>query len=55
MGVKATELLSRGIGGRVVAMRGDSVIDLDLEEALSMEKKIDDALIQTAKILSLYS
>jgi 6-phosphofructokinase 1 len=54
MGVRAMELLSQGIGGRVIAMKGDTVMDLDLEEALHMAKQVDDNLIQTGKILSLY-
>ncbi|MBR3837121.1 MAG: 6-phosphofructokinase [Clostridia bacterium] len=53
-GAKATELLAAGISGRVVAMRGESVIDLDIEEALSMTKTMDEGLIETGKILSLY-
>ncbi|MBR2615854.1 MAG: 6-phosphofructokinase [Clostridia bacterium] len=54
MGAKATELLAAGIGGRVIAMRGEAVIDLDIDEALSMKKEIGDDLIRTSKILSLY-
>jgi len=53
-GAKATQLLSQGISGRIVAMRGESVIDLDIEEALSMTKTMDEGLIETGKILSLY-
>ena len=54
MGAKATELLSRGVAGRIIAMKGDEVIDLDIEQALSMKKEISDDLIRTSKILSLY-
>lgn len=54
MGAKATELLAQGIAGRVVAMKGDSVVDLDMEEALEMKKEISEDLIRTSKILSLY-
>lgn len=53
-GAKATDLLSQGIAGRVVAMKGDDVVDYDFEEALKMKKTIDDDLIETSKILSLY-
>ena len=53
-GAKATELLSKGIVGRVVAMKGENVVDYDIEEALEMTKTIDDSLIETSKILSLY-
>jgi len=54
MGAKATELLANGIFGKVIAMKGDNVVDYDIEEALNMKKEIDDHLIQTGKILSLY-
>ena len=54
MGAKATQLLAQGISGRVVAMKGDSVVDFDIDEALEMKKEIDEHLIHTSKILSLY-
>ena len=54
MGEKAVELLSKGISGRIVAMKGENVVDFDIEEALEMEKHIDEQLIRTSKILSLY-
>lgn len=54
MGAKATELLSCGIYGRVVAMKGDHAVDYDMEEALEMKKLVSDDLIRTGKILSLY-
>lgn len=54
MGAKATELLSKGISGRVVAMHGETVTDYDIDEALSMKKEVGDDLILTGKILSLY-
>ena len=54
MCAKATELLAQGVFGRVIAMDGYGVIDLDFEEALDMKKSIDQNLINTSKILSLY-
>ena len=54
MGAKATDLLSQGISGRIIAMKGENVVDLDIEEALAATKTIDDDLIRTSKILSLY-
>ena len=54
MGAHATELLAQGKSGRIVAMQGEGVIDLDIEEALEMKKEIDERLITTGKILSLY-
>ncbi len=53
-GVKAAELLANGISGRIIAMKGEKVVDYDIEEALKMEKNIEDSLIETSKILSLY-
>ncbi len=54
LGEKAVALLKAGISGRIVAMKGESVVDYDIEEALEMEKHIDEQLIRTGKILSLY-
>ena len=54
MGAEAVSLLARGITGRIVAMKGENVVDLDIEEALGMTKSIDEGLIETSKILSLY-
>ena len=54
MCAKATELLAQGVSGRVIAMDGYGVIDLDIDEALDMKKDIDQHLINTSKILSLY-
>jgi len=41
MGYKAVTLLAAGFGARVVAMRGDKYIDLDIREALSLSKDFD--------------
>lgn len=54
MGAKAVSLLSKGVSGRVIAMKGENVVDLDIEEALGITKTIDEHLIETSKILSLY-
>lgn len=54
MGARATELLAEGVSGRVIAMKGESIVDFDIEEALSMKKDVDENLIRTGKILSLY-
>ena len=55
MGVHATELLKKGVFGRVVAMKGDSVVDYDIEEALAMKKVVSEELIYAGRILSLYN
>ena len=41
MGYRAVMLLASGRGGRIVAMHGDKVIDIDIYEALSMTKEFD--------------
>ena len=41
MGYKAVKLLATGFRTRVVAMRGDKYIDLDINEALSLTKDFD--------------
>ncbi len=41
MGHAAVKLLSQGIGNRVVAYRGNSIVDFDIYEALNMEKPFD--------------
>ena len=51
-GSRAVELLKEGIGGRAVGIQGTKVIDLDINEALSVEKVIDQDLYEMAEILS---
>ena len=41
MGYKAVMLLAEGNGGRIVAMNGDTVVDLDIREALATHKEFD--------------
>jgi len=41
MGYKAVSLLAAGCGSKIIAMRGDKYIDLDINEALSMTKEFD--------------
>lgn len=53
MGVKAVELLKEGITGRIVALRDNKVVDLEINEALEMKKEIDESLITVSKILAL--
>ena len=53
MGVKAVELLSNGIGNRVIAFRNNEICDFDILEGLNMKKTIDDTLYDKFKILTL--
>ena len=53
LGNKAVELLIEGKSGRVVGIKDNKVIDMDIDEALSMKKTFDDDLYEMAKILSI--
>lgn len=48
MGYYAVELLSQGIGNRVVGMQNSKIVDFDIQEALSMKKPFDDDLYHIA-------
>lgn len=52
MGCKAVELLLNGKSNRIVCMRDNKVIDVDIMEGLAMKKTISEDLIQLAKKLS---
>ena len=41
MGYRAVMLLASGRGGRIVAMNGDQLTDIDINEALNMKKEFD--------------
>ncbi len=53
MGVHAIELLQAGVYNRVVALKSDSIVDYDIEEALSMKKQLDPLMIGVAKVISI--
>lgn len=53
MGAKATELLSEGKFNQVVALKGNEVVGIEIEEALDMTKSIDEKMIELSKILSM--
>jgi 6-phosphofructokinase 1 len=53
MGNHAVELLSQGIGNRVVGIRGDVIVDYDILEGLNMKKAFDHDLYEISKIVSL--
>lgn len=52
MGYHAIELLSQGIGNRVVGLQKDKVVDFDIQEALNMKKEFPEDLYQTAHNIS---
>lgn len=53
MGHQAVELLSQGIGNRVVCFRGDKIIDKDIYEALAEQKEFDYNLYKIAHEISI--
>lgn len=53
MAVKATEVLAQGEANRIIALRGEQYVAIDIEEALQMKKYIDESMIETSKMLSL--
>ena len=52
MGAKATELLKDGEYNRIVALKESEVVGIEIDEALSMTKAIDDRMLELSKILS---
>ncbi len=53
MGYHAVELLSKGIGNRVVVMKDGRITDFDILEALNMPKTFDEELYNIANTISL--
>ena len=52
-GNKAVRLLNDGIGNRVVGIRRNEIIDMDIIEAVSMKKKFNYELYETLQMISL--
>ena len=52
MGYKAVELLSQGIGNRVIAEQKGRIVDMDIFEALKMEKPFDMELYEIANTIN---
>lgn len=53
MGAKAVDLLLKSITNRVLGVRGNEIFDMDMEEALKIEKKFDETTYELTKILSI--
>ena len=53
MGNYAVNLLEQGIGNRVVGVRGDKLVDFDIQEALKMQKTFDEDLYKLSDIISI--
>ncbi len=52
MGYEAVQLLSQGIGNRVVAEKDGKIVDYDIYDALNMEKDFDEYLHEVANAIS---
>ncbi|MBR5405810.1 MAG: 6-phosphofructokinase [Oscillospiraceae bacterium] len=53
MGNYAVNLLEKGIGNRVVGVRGDKLVDYDIQEALKMTKPFDDDIFDLTQVISI--
>lgn len=53
MGYHAVELLQNGVGNRVVAMKGEQIVDFDITEALNMPRVFDENLYRISQKLSI--
>ncbi len=53
MGYHAVELLSQGIGNRVVVTKDDKVIDYNIYDALKMTKPFEEKLYDIAHVISI--
>jgi len=49
-GVKAIEILDKGVFGRMVALQGNQIVDISLHEATSTLKTVDMEMFRTASI-----
>lgn len=52
-GNKAVRLLNEGIGNRVVGIRNNQIIDMDIIEAVSMKKTFNYELYETLQMISM--
>lgn len=52
MGFKAVQLLNEGKSNRVIVVQQGKVVDMDIHEALAMERTFDTELYEASKILS---
>ena len=53
MGVAAVELLTKGIGNRVIASRDGKIVDFDITEALDMPREFNNNLYDVAMKVSI--
>ena len=53
MGYAAVELLSKGVGNRVIGLKDNKIVDYDIFEALNMVKSFDQETYSLANIISI--
>ncbi|WP_101773912.1 6-phosphofructokinase [Peptostreptococcus faecalis] len=53
LGNKAVELIIEGKSARAVGVKDNKVIEMDIEEALSLKKEFDEEIYEMAKVLSI--
>ncbi len=53
MGARAVELLKDDIANRIISLKDNKIVDIEINEALDMKKEIDEEIIQLSKILAL--
>lgn len=53
MGYAAVELLSKGIGNRVIGLKDNKIVDYDINEALNMSKSFDTEAYNLSNIISI--
>lgn len=53
MGARAVELLLDGKMGRAIGIKGDTIIDLDIYDALALKKTINHDLYELSSVLSI--
>ena len=53
MGYMAVDVLAQGKSGRVIVSRDGILTDLDIEEALAMEKTVDEEVFKISNMISL--
>ena len=52
MGLRAIQLLDKGVENRIVVYKKTAITDIDIAEALSIRKKFDNPLVELADILT---
>jgi len=53
MGAKAIDTLRNGRFNRIISLKDNALIDIDIDEALNMTKTLDEETVELCKILSL--